>query len=172
MLHPSITDINKHLIHLLLQYHTLNMRNQWSTYHQHLNWQLLVNVQVCFHLQYATDLLLWLHSYVFYWICFRKELGLLAWLSGEPATLLIHQRIKQHVEHSCQSNFEVPYLFTLEEVFRCLYVIHQCIKVNILDTDMKAMISTLQLDKENIFLSTQQVDQLYVDQRRGRVVRA
>ncbi|KAK2189465.1 hypothetical protein NP493_106g06023 [Ridgeia piscesae] len=44
-----------------------------------------------------------------------KELDLLAWLSGEPVTSLIHQRIKQHVEHSCQSNFEVPYLFTLEE---------------------------------------------------------
>ena len=49
-------------------------------------------------------------------VYFRKELDLLAWLSGEPVTSLIHQRIKQHVEHSCQSNFEVPYLFTLEEV--------------------------------------------------------
>lgn len=58
------------------------------------------------------------HKFIFKmdWVSFRKELGLLERLSGEPVTALINDRIHHHVEHKCKGNFENPYLEPLKQV--------------------------------------------------------
>jgi anaphase-promoting complex subunit 2 len=43
------------------------------------------------------------------------ELGVLERIAGEPAMMLVHERIEQHIESKCCGNFDSRYLALLEE---------------------------------------------------------
>ena len=46
----------------------------------------------------------------------RNELGLLERVCGRSISSIIHQQIRQHIDHTCKGNFESSYINTLEKV--------------------------------------------------------